>query len=354
MGDANKLNCCHIFAVKPLFTVIVDTVLYGLPLAMRGGIRYMGLRPAMPLRGIRGMRIALFVIGLIVACSPAFAQDRSTLGWGRLFTNDSFGDGDDRWHTGSYGISALRGTGWDGRLPTQPGDILEFRAFGQIIAPANLTFSDPADRRYAGALSLGLHSHFMLGRAEASVGGDLVIIGPQTKLGQFQTDIHEAFDFVVPQVLGDQIGNKIAPTLSAELARSFQIGENVTVRPFVAAQAGAETLVRAGGDIVIGGAWDNSLMLRDTVTGQRYSGIDGRALGFSLTLGADVAHVFSSAYLPAGGTVALSDSRTRVRAGMEWQGTRSGIFYGLTYLGPEFEGQDGGQVTGSLNVNFDF
>lgn len=300
------------------------------------------------------MRFGLFFIGLVLASAPAFAQDRSTLGWGRLFTNDMLGDGDDRWQTGSYGISVLRGTGWEGRLPAQPGEILEFRAFGQIIAPSNLTVSNPTDRRYAGVIAFGIHSPFMLGKAEATVGGDLVVMGPQSGVGRFQTAVHDAFGFVTPGVLDDQIGNKIAPTLSGEVARSFQVGGNVTVRPFVAAQAGAETLVRAGGDIVIGGAWDNSLMLRDTVTGQRYSGIDGRTLGFSLTLGADVARVFSSAYLPSGGTVELSDSRTRVRAGMEWQGTRGGIFYGLTYLGPEFEGQDGGQVTGSLNVNFDF
>jgi Uncharacterized protein conserved in bacteria (DUF2219) len=300
------------------------------------------------------MRFALLFIGFVMACLPAVAQDRSTLGWGRLFTNDQLGDGDDRWHTGSYGISVLRGAGWDGALPDRAGDMLEFRAFGQIIAPSNLQVSNPADRRYAGALSLGLHTHFRLGQAEATLGGDLVVIGPQTRLGEFQTEIHETFGFVPPLVLDDQIGNKIAPTVSAEVARSFQIGENVTVRPFIEARAGDESLIRAGGDVVIGGAWANSLMLRDTVTGQRYSGIDGRELGFSLTLGADVAHVFSSAYLPSGGTVALSDNRTRVRAGMEWQGTRGGIFYGLTYLGPEFEGQESGQVTGSLNVNFDF
>jgi Uncharacterized protein conserved in bacteria (DUF2219) len=300
------------------------------------------------------MRFGLLLVGLLMASLPAVAQERSTLGWGRLFNNDAFGDGNDRWQTGSYGLSVLRGPAWEGELPARPGEILEFRAFGQIIAPENLTTPNPSDRRYAGTLSLGLHSHFMLGRAEATVGGDLVIIGPQTKLGEFQTEIHETFGFVVPQVLDDQIGNKITPAVSAELGRSFQIGENVTLRPFVAATAGAETLVRAGGDIVIGGAWDNALMLRDPVTGQRYSGIDGRVQGFSLTVGADVAHVFSSTYLPSGGTVGLEDTRTRARAGVEWNNAIGGIFYGLTYLGPEFEGQDGGQVTGSLNVNFDF
>ena len=32
----------------------------------------------------------------------------------------------------------------------------------------------------------------------------------------------------------------------------------------------------------------------------------------------------------------------------------AGLFYGLTYLGKEFEGQREGQVTGSLNVKFNF
>lgn len=302
------------------------------------------------------MRFGLLVICAALVCLPAFGQDRSTLGWGRLFSNDQFGDGEDRWHTGSYTISMLRGRGWDGALPDRAGAILEYRGFGQIIAPDNLTEVTTGDRRYAGALSIGVHTHFALGASEASVGGDLVVIGPQVRLGKFQTDLHDLFGFVPPNpaVIEAQIGDRFAPTVSAELARSFRIGENVTMRPFVAVRAGDETLVRAGGDVVIGGAWNNALMLRDTITGQRYSGIDGGEAGLSVTLGADVAHVFSSAYLPDGGTVALSDSRTRVRAGMEWQGAQGSIFYGLTYLGPEFEGQDEGQVTGSLNVNFDF
>jgi hypothetical protein len=188
------------------------------------------------------MRFGLLFIGLILACLPAVAQDRSTLGWGRLFTNDSFGDGKDRWQTGSYGISLLRGPTWDGALPARPGRILEFRAFGQIIAPADLATVNADDRRYAGVLSLGLHTHFRMGRAEATIGGDLVAIGPQTKLGQFQTDIHELFSLPTPQILDAQIGNTFVASVSGELGYSFQIAENITLRPFVAAQSGAETL----------------------------------------------------------------------------------------------------------------
>jgi hypothetical protein len=300
------------------------------------------------------MRFGLVALCTALVCVPAIAQDRTTLGWGRLFTNDAIGDGKDRWRTGSYGVSAVRGAAWTGALPDRAGDILEFRAHGQIIAPDDLTANDPTDRRYAGALSFGLHSHFMLGMAEASFGSDLVVIGPQTYLDEFQSEVHETLNIVAPQVLDDQIANRIAPTLVGELGRSYQITTTIAVRPFVEARAGDETLVRAGGDLVIGGAWNNALMLRDAVTGQRFRGIDGEAAGLSVLLGADVAHVFASTYLPDGGAAELASSRTRVRAGMEWQGESAGVFYGLTYLSPEYQGQDRGQVTGSLNVNFDF
>jgi hypothetical protein len=300
------------------------------------------------------MRLIMMTVAMVLACLPVRAEQRVTLGWGRLFTNDVIGDGDDRWRTGSYTLSRVRGASWAGSLPTRVGEILEFRFRGEIIAPENLTTASPGDRRYAGTLSLGVHTHFKLAGAEASVGGDLVVIGPQTGLGSFQEAAHDLLGIVQPQVLDDQIGNRIAPTITGEIGRSLRLGDRVMLRPFVEAQAGVESMVRVGGDIVIGGAWDGALMLRDPVTGQRYAGVSASGRGMSFTFGADVARVFDSAYLPTGGAAELSDERARVRAGIEWQGERAGIFYGLTYLGPEFEGQDEGQVTGSLRVNFGF
>jgi hypothetical protein len=50
----------------------------------------------------------------------------------------------------------------------------------------------------------------------------------------------------------------------------------------------------------------------------------------------------------------LSMHRERLRAGVGWRGERLDAFYGLTYLSPEFEGQDEGQVLGSAHVNFRF
>jgi Uncharacterized protein conserved in bacteria (DUF2219) len=291
----------------------------------------------------------------VLLALPAVAEDRVTLGWGRLFSNDASGDGRDRWRTGANTVSRLRGPVWNGALPAMAGEILEFRLRGDIIAPASLVNPAPGDRRYAGTLAFGLHTHFNMGRAEAAVGADLVVIGPQTGLGRFQTRVHDLLGMDSPEaVLGDQISNKVRPSLTIEVGQAFQLGPRVTVRPFVETQAGAETLLRAGGDVVIGRAWQGGLMLRDVGTGQRYAGIAGQTGGLSFTLGADVARIFGSVYLPDGGAAVLSDTRSRLRAGVAWQGRRLDAFYGVTYLSPEFEGQDEGQVLGSVRVGFKF
>jgi Uncharacterized protein conserved in bacteria (DUF2219) len=300
-------------------------------------------------------KLLVSVICVVLAgAMPAVGQDRVTLGFGRLFTNDALGDGHDRWRTGGTVVSVLRGAAWTGSLPSAPGEVLEFRLRADIIAPASIVTAAPGDRRYAGTIALGLHTHFALGQAEASVGADVIALGPQTGLGRFQMRAHDLLGLERPEVLGDQIGNQVLPSLTLEVGQTFQFGPRVAVRPFVEAQAGLETLLRAGGDVVIGGAWQGGLMLRDVGTGQRYVGIDGGGGGLSFTLGGDVARMFGSAYLPAGGVAVLSDHRERLRAGVAWQGDRLDAFYGLTYLSPEFEGQDEGQVLGSLRVDFKF
>ena len=298
----------------------------------------------------------LSILCLLATMLPglAHAQDRQFLGLGRMFNNDAIGDTQDRWHTGSYTISVLRGPEWSGTLPQHFGDILEYRLSAQTIAPANLVAPAANDRRYVGALTFGLHTLADWQGFETSLGADLVVIGPQTGLGQFQTWVHNILDLPKPD-LSTQIGDSIHPTLTAELGRNIALGNTVTVRPFVAAQAGVETYLRVGGDLVIGSFGQGALMLRDETTGQRFLGITSdRTPALSFTLGGDVARVFSSAYLPAGGAAVANDTRTRLRAGVQWQGQSASVFYGVTYLAPEFKGQPQGQVVGSLNVNLRF
>ncbi|MEO8242810.1 MAG: lipid A-modifier LpxR family protein [bacterium] len=300
------------------------------------------------------IRSALFAAVIAVLPLSAQADDRVTLGWGRMFDNDALGDLHDRWQSGSYTISLMRGTDWSGTLPTGFGDLLEYRFYGATITAANLANPAADDRRYVAPLSFGLHSHFDWRGIETSVGIDLVSLGPQTGVSRFQSWLHGALGVDKPD-LSDQIGNGLSPTMRAELGRSFALSDTVTLRPFVAAEAGVETMVRAGGDIQIGSFGKAGLMLRDGTTGQRYRGISGdRITGMTFSLGGDVARVFSSDLLPDGGPAVASDTRTRLRAGIAWQGQRSSAFYGVTYLSPEFDSQPTGQLVGSVNINLRF
>lgn len=304
---------------------------------------------------MRATTLLLAMLAALAAAPEARAQDRITLGFGRIFSNDALGDGRDRWRTGSYQVGWVRGPDWTGALPDTAGQIIEYRFRGEIVAPSNLRNPDPADRRYAGILSIGMHTHFDWGGVETRLGFDLVGIGPATGVGSFHRSVHELFSMPSPAgALETQLGNAFRPTVSAEFGRSYALGSG-TVRPFVEAQAGVETLVRLGGDVTFGRFGEGGLMLRDVTTGQRVDGIRGaEGTGLTLALGGDVAHVVDSALLPDGGAAQLRDTRTRLRAGLHWQGDLSEVFYGLTWLGREYEGQPDDQLVGSLRVNIRF
>jgi hypothetical protein len=112
---------------------------------------------------------AAFVIILSSSALPAMAESRQTLGFGRLFSNDLIGDGDDRWRSGSYSFSVVRGYPWMGTRPPRLGDIIEYRTRSEILSPAPNTGS-PGDRLYVGALTFGLHSHAAMGGVDISIG----------------------------------------------------------------------------------------------------------------------------------------------------------------------------------------
>lgn len=300
---------------------------------------------------IRAFLAAALVLGI---SGPVLAQERVTLGWGRMFTNDALGDMDDRWRTGSYSLSRVRGPSWSGELPGTFGEILEFRARAEIIAPENLTAAAPGDRRYAGVLTLGIHSHFQAAGLETSLGLDLAITGRQSGISSMQDALHDLLDMTRPRVASNQIGNGFHPTLVLETGRGFQVGR-ADIRPFAEAQAGLETFVRAGLDLSFGTYGRGALMIREHTTGQRYRAVAGDVEpGLTFTLGGDVARVFDSELLPEGGAAVLNDTRQRLRAGIAWQGDRSSVLFGLTWLGKEFEGQREGQTVGSINLQLNF
>lgn len=95
--------------------------------------------------------------------------------------------------------------------------------------------------------------------------------------------------------------------------------------------------------------------MRDGTSGQRYRAVAGSGTqGYSLMLGGDVARLFDSAYFLPGDAAQPTETRSRLRAGIHWQGARGEMFYGLTWLGKEFTTQPDTQVLGSLNLRFKF
>lgn len=296
------------------------------------------------------MRLLAILLCSLICTGSAQAQSREGIGNGRLFTNDLFGDGYDRWRTGSYVFSHLRAPqAYDG-TPQPLGSILEYRLRSEIIAPSHGT----RDRPYAGVLSLGVHSHFGVGPADISVGADVLAIGPQTGLSKLQETYHKTFSLPRPPIR-NQLPNQFKLQGTAEARYTYRLTSAASLRPFVEGQVGAEDLARVGADLIVGGVGQKDLLLRDVATGQLYRGTQDENTGVSFVLGGDVAAVQDSIFLPEASGYVASDTRTRARAGVNWQPVPGiSLFYGATYLSPEFEGQDSGQVLGSLKLNFNF
>ncbi|MDX1780446.1 MAG: DUF2219 family protein [Thalassovita sp.] len=294
-------------------------------------------------------------LGVFLLSSQAFAGDLARLGYGRLVNNDFIGDTQDRWRSGSVASSRIYGPSWSGALPEEFGELLEFRINGEIIGPDNLVSPAAGDRPFVGGLSFGMHTHFQQRNTEIAMGLDMVMTGPMTGLDDFQTALHDVLGIeqASDTTLNGQIGNGVYPTFVMELGREYALGQ-AAVRPFLETRVGVETLLRAGADVTIGHIGDGELMVRDPVSGQRYRTMNLAAPGRSFVIGGDIARVTESAYLPASRGYALTDSRQRLRAGMHWQGENSSGFYGLTWLGQEFAGQDEGQIVGSIRLNLNF
>lgn len=307
-------------------------------------------------------RIASLFLLTIGISTAALAEDvvpgaRTKLGYGLVFVNDQIGDGKDRWRTGSVASSRVWGVGWQGKLPQQPGEILEFRFLAEVMSPENIVNPAIGDRPYAGTISLGLHTHFeTAGGIEMALGGDLVVIGPQTRVDEFQTAVHDVLGMASASAatLNAQIADQIRPTATLEMARDFGVGASTSIRPFAELRGGVETYARVGFDVRIGSVGQGELLTRDPVTGHRIRVVRDQTPGMAFVIGADVAKVWESTYLPESRGFVLSDSRARARLGLHWQGEENMIFYGLTWLGEEFEGQNGTQVVAALQFSLNF
>lgn len=306
------------------------------------------------------MRSILILLALVLAASAANSDERVWLGKSRLWTNDEIGDRRDRWRTGSYSTSFIRGKAWDGKLPDSFGALVEYRVRGEVIAPRSLYVATPAtDRRLVGVLQIGAFTHMKVRKMDLSMGLDLVFTGPSTGMAQFQSGIHNLLGYPNSAVLGSQLGNAVFPTANFELGREFKLSKpssrRMVVRPFVEGQFGVENYVRTGADFTFGVAGLGDFLVRDVTSGHRTTAIKSdRKRGVSFLLGGDVAWVQSSKYLPVALGPAVKNIRSRLRAGIYVEERGKSLFYGLTWLSPEFVGQPASQIVGSLSLRLKF
>jgi len=280
------------------------------------------------------------------------AQERVVLGFGRIFTNDVLGDGHDRWRSGSSMWSLLVGPADTADLPHSPGVVWEYRLRTEIISPYTNSL---ADRPYVGALGFGVHTHAAPGPFVLALGLDAIVTGPQTGIARFQDWFHDLASLPDPIGADSQLPDAVHLGSTAEIALPLRLSPQVTLRPFVEAQAGVEDLMRVGVDVVLGHVVQDDILIRDPVTGHLLRGTESPITGLSLVAGADWARVGGSVFLPPDQGFVAQQDRWRGRAGLHWQATeRAALFYGLTWLSPEFEGQPEGQTLGSLRIDVTF
>ncbi len=290
-----------------------------------------------------------------IAQGSALPSFENFLGISRVFNNDVIGDGHDRWRTGSYDVSLTFGPAVEEGLPDRPGQVMQYRLRSEIVAPDDLSSAIAfPDRPYAGIIGLGAFTHYQRGGVNISFGAELVMTGPSTQLGDFQTWIHDGLGIQAPQMLATQLPNHIYPTVQAEVSRDIRRG-NTLFRPFAEAQAGFESYARVGVDTIIGPGLSQNFFVRDPITGHLLTNVRrNQQSGFGFLLGGDVAYVAGSSLLPASAGYDVREFRPRVRAGVVYEAEKTALFYGLTWLGREFEAQSESQVTGSLHVKINF
>ena len=291
-----------------------------------------------------------FALFILSNATIVVAEERIFLGHSWYISNDSIGDYHDRWQSSSVQTSIFFGPEWSGKTSGEYGEILEFRIRADHLTPERLVFPRHDDRRHAGVLSFGVHSHMSKGAWDIVLGGDVVVIGPQTGLLDFQTKLHEILGFTIPQLDGFQIEDQVQLNLAGEVGRSWVFGQK-SVRPFVEGAVGPEDYLRLGVDVTFGDLGQDSLFTRAHATGQRTPALRiGKQIQTAFTLGFDSAYVADSVYLPSRFGHELTPLRHRIRANFHRSWRHYTLSYGLTWLSPEFEAQRSGQFVGTIGI----
>ncbi|WP_170765450.1 lipid A-modifier LpxR family protein [Ruegeria lacuscaerulensis] len=297
------------------------------------------------------MRALISALGAILTVSTASADTTKS----SFFTNDFFGDGQDRWRSASYTLFF----GFEGEKTG--GVAHDFRARAEIISPWGAK-SQPTDddRPYVGLLGFGVFANDSYGEWQYNAGAEVLFTGEQTHIADFQQGFHDLTGiagYLPNDMPHEHVGDSVTGMVSAEIARGYVLSDSFYFRPFVGVQAGYETFGRVGVDLLIDGYANAQRYVRDPISGFLQPSSPERASkmnDMSFLLGADYTYVTHSDFFPDWSDVEMTKSRFRARAGVQVRIRKVSTFFGLTYLSKEFESQVESQTIGVLSLEFPF
>jgi len=173
------------------------------------------------------MRILLVLLLIASGAMPSFADNR-VIGRASIFSNDYFGDGDDRWRSGSYSRSTFFGLGWDGEMPRT--GVYELRFRGELISPTDLSkHPTPGERPFVGMAAVGGAYHYERQAIEMYAGAEAVVIGPQSGVSSFVVEAHDLLGFKTVRATTGELANDVIPTAFFSASRLIRGTVN---RPF--------------------------------------------------------------------------------------------------------------------------
>lgn len=317
---------------------------------------------------------------------PACAEDPGVV-LSLQFENDFFGGGTDRHFSHGTRIECLTGpiqwmTDAADKLPWFTSerarnikkDKLQARAsfsLGQnMYTPEDTTAPEliPDDRPYAGWLYAGFGMVANQGtrrfdKIELEVG----VVGPYSFAEDVQTFWHSLLGLQVPQGWDNQLENEPGVVLYYEQTRRFEkqnigSGLDVDMLPYFGGALGnVFTYAEAGITLRLGSELEDDFgppRIRPSLPGSAYfrpekgfnwyvfAGIQGRAVLYNIFLdGSTFTDSHSVDKKPLVGDL---------QAGLVVQWNRFRITYTQIFRTEEFEGQDGGDIFGSLSLSYHF
>lgn len=297
---------------------------------------------------------AFLLLIVVFLAGPVAAESRlSYRGEVGSFTNDYFGDGHDRWRSGSYQRSYYS----EGYQFTW-ADGLELRARAEIVTPWTPSKQPGSDILYSTSIGAAAFVHNRVLGFETRIGGEVLLLGDASGLEGLQATFHDSLgmddSFDPSRDDLNRVENGVVLRFESEIGRAINFVPRTMVRPYVDATFGADEAMGLGVDFVIGPLAGAEVWTRDVVTGRLLTPETNRISGTSWVAGWDIRSVETSVHFPDHAEVELEPIQQRARVGVQVGSKFANFFIGQAWVSPSFVGQSESQRLGMLSVAFVF